>query len=77
MCLCLFKGDFTFLALFLEAQIFVVCRFVMVAEFVLELCGSEVGVLGLLGHIMIDTIFIVDVYDMPNISLSLFSNYGQ
>ena len=74
MCLCLFKGDFTFLALFLETQVFVVCHFAMVAEFKLELRGSEVGVLGLLGHIMIDTIFIVNVYDMPNMLLSLFSN---
>lgn len=74
MCLCLFKGDFTFLALFLEAQVFVVFHLAMVADFKLELRGREVGIMGLLGHIMIDTIFIVDVYDIPNISFSLFSN---
>ena len=71
MCLCLFKGDFTFLALFLEAQVFVVFHLAMVADFKLELRGREVGIMGLLGHSMI---FIVDVYDMPNIFFSLFSN---
>ena len=46
----LFKGDFMLLAFFSETHIFIICHLAMVAQFVLELCGSEVGVLGLFRH---------------------------